>query len=186
MSFFETQMIGIAGSLAGNFLAIKPQRSFASFSDFCSISESHSASVELTDYPIEAGMAGTDHIIRNPDEISWEIGFEESNDPRATYNRLYELMVSGTPFDATTGLRDYQNMVITSISVTQTSHTGRILRCQLTLREIRITSPLQTILPERAKQASPNITGSTANTGAKNLSDPGPEPKSQLAQMLGG
>lgn len=186
MSFFETQIVGLAGSLIGNFLSVKPQRSFADFSGFCSITESHSASVQATDYPVEGGSVATDHVIKDPDSLNWELGFDESMDPRDTYERLHDLMESGTPFDASTGLKDYRNMIILSMSATQNSRTGRILRIQLTLREIIITSPVQTLLPERGRQSMPNVTGSTSKTGAKNLGDPGPKPKSQLAKMFEG
>ena len=92
MSFFENQIVGIAGTLIGKMLTISPSRSFAGFSEFCSITEVHNAAVQATQYPIEDGTQGTDHIVRLPDVLQWEVVFEERSNPRQTYDRLRKLM----------------------------------------------------------------------------------------------
>jgi len=180
MSFFENQIVGIAGTLIGKMLTISPSRSFAGFSEFCSITEVHNAAVQATQYPIEDGTQGTDHIVRLPDVLQWEVVFEERSNPRQTYDRLRKLMISGEPFKAETGLKSYTNLILLSISASQDVHTGRILRCTLSLQEIIITSAVATALPPRARQALANQTGSTAKTGSKSLGEASPKQKSDL------
>lgn len=186
MSFFENQVIGGAGTLIGNFLTIKPSRSFAEFSDFCSVTESHSSAVQATQYPIEDGTQGTDHIVKLPDVLSWELVFDDRSNPQQTYAKLQDLMFSGEPFFAETGLKTYRNVVLLSISASQDSHTGRVLRCSLTLQEILLTSAVTTTLPPRTSQANPQVTGTTAKTGSKNLQGASPARESQLRQLLAG
>ena len=186
MSFFENQLTGLAGTLIGKFLTVRPTRSFGEFTGFCSVTESHSAAIEATDYPIEDGTHGTDHIIKQPDNILWDVGFDGSVNAQETYEKLLALMKSGELFDATTGLKTYRNMILLSISAYQDFKTGRVLRCTLTMREVIITRAIVTTLPPRARQAVANLTDSTAKTGTKSLADPGPKPKSQLLKLMGG
>lgn len=174
MSFLKTQATGLVGTLVGKFLAVSPTRSFAGFKEFCSITEAHEASVQATQYPIEDGTHGTDHIIKLPDAITWEIAFDDRSNPRETYERLRDLMFSGEPFDAETGLKTYHDMVLLSVSAAQDHHTGRILRCTVTLQQIIITAAVSTTLPPRAKQSNAQVTGSTSKTGSKNLSKTSP------------
>lgn len=180
MSFFETQIVGLAGTLIGKLLKITPSRSFAEFTEFCSITEAHSTAVTATQYPIEDGTQGTDHVVKMPDVLQWEVVFNDQSNPRQTYEKLQQLMISGEPFDAETGLKSYKDLILVSVSATQDVHTGRILRCTLSLQEIIITSAVATTLPPRARQANANVTGSTADTGSKSLE------KSQLQQLMSG
>ena len=106
MSFWETQLNGLVGvaieTLAG-FLTITPKRSFAEFSDFCSITEAHSSQVQVTEYPIEGGLTGNDDVIKSPDVLTWELAFGQESNPEQTYAKLHELLVSKETFDASTG-----------------------------------------------------------------------------------
>lgn len=174
MSFWETQLNGLVGvtieTLVG-FLTITPKRSFAEFSDFCSITEAHSSQVQVTEYPIEGGLTGNDDVIKSPDVLTWELAFGQESNPEQTYAKLHELLVSKETFDASTGLKTYRNMKLLSLSCSQDSHSGRILRCQLTMREVLITSAIQTLLPSAEQQANPALTQSTAQTGKKQLQE---------------
>lgn len=171
MSFVETQVTGLVGTLVGKWLSIKPSRTFGGFEGFCSVSEQVSSETQTTDYPIEDGTQGTDHIVRLPDVIQWDVIFPEDQDTEKTFQLLQKLQKTGEPFDAELGLKSYSNLVLTSINVTQDSHWSRTLRAQLGMRQILITSPVATTIPARAKQASPQETGSTAETGKKQVSE---------------
>jgi hypothetical protein len=174
MSFWETQLTGLAGTafetLVG-FLTITPKRSFAEFTDFCSISESHSSQVQVTEYPIEGGLTGNDDVIRDPDVLTWEIVFGQESNPEQTYAKLHELLLSKETFDASTGLKTYRNMKLLTLSCSQDSHTGRVLRCQLTMRQVLITQAMTTLLPPVERQADASLTQSTAQTGKKQLQE---------------
>lgn len=174
MSFWETQLTGLAGTaietLSG-FLTITPKRSFAEFSDFCSITEAHSSQVQVTEYPIEGGLTGNDDVIKTPNVFTWELAFGQSSNPEQTFAKLQDLLLSKETFDVSTGLKTYKNMKLLSLSCSQDSHTGRILRCQLTMREILITYAIETLLPAAEQQAEPALTQSTAQTGKKQLQE---------------
>lgn len=133
MAFWETQVNSVLGTSVGTLLAIKPKRTFASFSGFVSITESHSTATEATSYPIEDGTQGTDHIIRKPDALSWELAFMPESDPETMFRKLRELQMSGEPFDADTGLKRYTNLVILSLACTQDAHSGRICRVNISM-----------------------------------------------------
>lgn len=185
MSFLQSQVLGLVGSAIGKLLQIKPSRSFEEFSDFCSITETHDASVTPSQYPIEDGTQGTDHLVRTPKLITWDVMFSERSDPQGTYDRLLELMYSGVPFTATTGLKTYENMVLTSVAANQDAKTARILKCTLSMQEVLITAPVATSMPPRAKQANPNLTGKTANGGTKQLKESStPVRESRLRSMF--
>jgi hypothetical protein len=171
MSFLQTQAVGLIGTLIGNVLKINPSRTFSDFSDFCSVSETHAASVQPTQYPIENGTQGTDHIIKNPDTLTWDVLFNEQSNPQDTYTRLHDLLTSGVPFEASTGLKTYENLLLTGLSATTDAHTGRVLRASLTMQEIIITEAVSTTLPPRAQQKSANVTGSTAQSGTKQVKE---------------
>lgn len=174
MAFWETQVNSVLGTSVGTLLAIKPKRTFASFSGFVSITESHSTATEATSYSIEDGTQGTDHIIRKPDALSWELAFMPESDPETMFRKLRELQMSGEPFDADTGLKRYTNLVILSLACTQDAHSGRICRVNISMQEIIITSAVTTILPPRAKQAAPQLTASTSKNGMKSLEEAKP------------
>lgn len=186
MAFWETQLNGLVGTAVGalkEFLIVTPKRSFAQFSDFCSITESHSSQVQVTEYPIEGGLTGNDDVIYQPDTINWELAFGEDSNPEQTYQKLHDLLVSKETFDVTTGLRSYRNMKLISLSCSQDSHNSRIARCNLTMREVLITYATKTLLPSPAQQANPALTQSTAQTGKKQLQESN-VPESDLYKMF--
>lgn len=183
MPFLTTQAVGLAGSIIGRLLQIKPSRSFSEFSDFCSITETHNLSVTATQFPIEDGTQGTDHIVKDPKNITWDLAFGERSNPQETFDRLLDLMYSGIPFTASTGLKTYENMVLLSVNASQDNHTGRILSCSLTMQEIIITAPVSTTLPPRQNQANANVTGSTSKTGTKQLQPAKPVETSRIENI---
>lgn len=162
-----SSLLGAAYSL----VSFLPSRSFASFDGFVSITETHSAVIQTTTYPIEGGTQGTDHIVRQPDIVNWEMAFPKDYDPETMYAKLHELLMSGETFDADTGLKKYKNMVLTSLNAMQDSHTGRILRVTLSMQEILVTQAMTTTLPPKARQANAQSTMSTSSSGAKSLAE---------------
>lgn len=171
MSLLETQLTGAAGTLIGSWLSVKPSRSFGGFEGFCSVSETVSSEVTTTDYPIEDGTQGTDHIVRAPDSIQWEVVFPESDDPESVFGLLQKLQKSGETFDAELGLKKYKNLVLTALTITQDSHSARTARAQLTMKQIIVTSAVATSIPPRESQAAPGETGSTAESGKKQAAE---------------
>jgi len=184
MSLFSSVAGAVASAASASvkeWLAIKPTRSFAGFSGFVSLSETHTHETDATSYPIEYGTQGTDHVIKHPVSLQWEIAWGEADNPETIFKRLLALQESGEPFTVQMGLRTYENMILTGISVTQDYHSARILRTALSLRQIIITSPVATSLPAREKQASPQKTAGTARTGKKTTTTAGTAATEKIA-----
>lgn len=169
MSLFSISgtLSSLAGTAIKKWLNIKPTRSFGGFSGFVSLTETHNHEVELTQYPIEDGTQGTDHVIKRPVSLQWEVIWGEADNPETIFKGLLNLQESGEPFTAQLGLKTYENMILTGISVTQDHHTGRVLRASLSLQQIQITAPVATTLPARSAQKNAKVTASTAKAGKK-------------------
>lgn len=138
-----------------------------------SIRETHSSEVTITDHPVEKGSDISDHARRRPDTL--QINGVVTNNPvvilrsqralpsvrdgdpntRAedAYGFLLELQSQRLVVGCSTTLRDYANMLITSLSVPRESRTGTIADISLTLREIAIADTETTDAPEPTNPA---------------------------------
>ena len=129
-----------------------------------SVSEEHVTSCEPTDNPVEGGAKITDHVQLNPKQLTIEgvisdspLGFAVigniQNMARAVatvfgnsvrsidaYNELVELQESRIPFTVVTGLKRYENMILTNLSVPRTVETGRAIHFKAVMREIKIVN----------------------------------------------
>lgn len=119
--------------------------------------ETHTSTLTLTDHPVEEGSVVTDHAQSNPDEL--EINGLISNrpivilasinakpsvqggDPNAraqdAYREFVRLMSSATLLFVSTELKDYEDMVITSVVAPRDKETREILDINLRLRRFR-------------------------------------------------
>lgn len=130
------------------------------------LSETHNNSVRTTDNPVELGADITDHSITEP--IQLKIVAEVSDTPlggaafsqivdlvtglfgsstssnvtrsNAAYNALIQIQNAREPIDVQTRLKLYKNMLITNINVIQDKDTSRIVRMNIELKEVIITS----------------------------------------------
>jgi hypothetical protein len=130
------------------------------------VRESHSRQVEMTKFPIEDGATLTDHIRVDPTELEVDVyvgpaplieppDTPTENGKRASlvWERLNTLMEAREPVDCVSGLKTYQNMILTAISTERTVDTAGGLAFTARL------SPLQTV----SSQVS---TSSVLSTGA--------------------
>lgn len=143
-----------------------PQRSIGGFTAMCVVEEVGEDTLEITQHPVQQGVAITDHAYMKPAEL--KIEFAANARPLSeTYQTLLALQKSATPMDVVTGKRTYQNMLISSIKVTTDRATENILSVVMELREIRIVSIETVEVPEREKQAEPQTTDAVRKTGRK-------------------
>lgn len=131
----------------------------------------------VTDHPVERGAAITDHAFLRPVEVEMQLAWSDSTGgyvgyAQGFYDELLALQKSREPFDVSTGKRNYQNMLITSIAVTTDEKTESIVLVNARLREIIIVSTQTTTAPKSA-QANPEKTASTVDRGTQQLK-PGP------------
>lgn len=127
----------------------------------------------ITDHPVERGAAISDHAFFRPSEIEMQIAWSDSTGgyvgyARDAYEQLIALQRQREPFEVTTGSRQYQNMLVSSIALTKDEKTENIALISVRLREVRITSTQTTGAPNSA-QANPAKTGETANVGQQQL-----------------
>ena len=139
------------------------------------ISEKHQSNSEVTDHPIETGASIVDHIRRMPEELSLtgvvtddplvvdrtvnatpaSTGGDSDQRAVSSYNFLLQSKDQGRLIRVFTKLRDYRNMVIVSLSVTRDARESRIVRAELTLREVMIANTEQVEAPTPAATAAP-------------------------------
>lgn len=136
----------------------------------------HSSDAVMTEHPIESGSTVSDHVYLLPKKLTMIIGMSDvltSLVPSqftggysrsvTAYNLLKELQAKKTPLFIHTRLGSYQNMVITSISSSDTYETQFGLRVTVTLQEA-IVSTVKLV----PVSIAPNVTNSN-NNGQTNV-----------------
>jgi hypothetical protein len=135
----------------------------------CSLSEVHTDEAEVTEHPVETGANITDHIRKLPATV--EINGLVTDTPIAilasvtakspvqgalipsqkrsddAYTLLQQFMENGDLLRIVTSLRDYDNMALTSLSVTRDAANGQVLNCVASLREVFKAKDLSILLP---------------------------------------
>lgn len=129
-------------------------------------SETHRASARVTDHPVETGAQITDHVVAEPDAL--DLVARVTNTPvvgendlaalspfraEEAYRRLIELKNLGDVVTVVTSLREYENMILTSVAVTRNAQTGGVLALSLSLRQIRTATSEVVDLPTPIKNA---------------------------------
>lgn len=135
-----------------------------------SLSETHSMNAAVTDHPVEEGSEISDHIRRQPDSVQitgivsdtpiiWLASIAAPsplmNDltpvrdrAELAYAELQRLMNQGETVEVVTSLRIYENMAITSLSITRDSINGNVLNATIGLREIIVAKSETVSAPE--------------------------------------
>ena len=85
------------------------------------------------------------------------------------YLALLELRKSREPFQVITGLKVYQNMILTNLTVNRTASTGKAIHFTAEMEEIRIVQS-QTVGKEALGKGVKNLASKTKNLGAKTKS----------------
>lgn len=133
------------------------------------IREGHVSELEVTDNPIETGAVVSDHAFMKPATLEfegavgdvWLYGKDQNGNPvtdlfqsstsraAVAFARLLGLQRIAEPFSVQTGLKLYQNMVITSLSAEQDKDTAAILFFRAHLREVIRVSTRTVVYPPR-------------------------------------
>jgi hypothetical protein len=162
-------------------LFIRTKKSIGGIELDAVISETHTNQIRLTKNPVELGADITDHAVIEPKKIN--IIAQVSDTPlgtaafgqivdlvtglfgtsttqnitrsNAAYNAMVQLMEEREPIEVQTKLKLYQDMVITSLSVTQDKNTSRIVLMNISLEEVLITeSQIVKLTPEQLQEGS--------------------------------
>ena len=147
-------------------------------------STDHSASVTLTQHPVQTGASISDHAYVNPDQVTIEIGMTDSAREIArgargnsvnAYKTLRKIMEARQPLTLTTRLFNYKNMVITAISTTDDFTTMNALKASIVLSKANIVK-VSTIRIQQTVSSSIapdyHAADNTTTTGGKKPSKP--------------
>lgn len=146
------------------------------------VSEEFSSKCDVTEYPVESGAVIADHVQMRPIELTIQgvitdsplgyavIGniqnlvrsvstlFGQTSRSIDAFNELLELQKKRIPFTVVTGLRRYENMIMTELTVPRTAQTGGAIHFSATMKEVKIVSSQHTNL---------KLSSSVAKLGAK-------------------
>lgn len=137
------------------------------------VEERHEDTLTITEHPVQDGAAISDHAYKDPMQVTitaGQSGKENDDDPREVYERLLELQESREPFEIITGKREYENMLIQSLTVINDADTSNVLMVIAECREVKIVETETTQVPA-SRQGQAQKTQSTQNSGAKQAQD---------------
>ncbi len=154
-------------------ITLSPQRTIGGIVIDCTIEETGTDTLTITEHPVEQGAAISDHAYRNPAQLVLRAGWSNSSAQGGgsesyavdTYARLLALQANRTLIDVVTGKRSYQNMLIQSLAQTTDEKTEAILSVTITLKEVILVSTQTTTLPPASVQASPQQTAEPVSQG---------------------
>ncbi len=132
------------------------------------VSERHSDTLTLTQHPVEQGADVTDHAQKEPealdingiisnhpillnveDDLQPSVqGGSPDNRAQDAYDEFLRLQANASLLFIRTELRDYENMVLTGISVQRDKTTRNILDIGLTLTQFRLATVESVEAPE--------------------------------------
>ena len=95
-----------------------------------------------------------------------------SRDPKDVWKFLTELRDLRTPFSIATGLKEYANMIIISISATRNAQVGEALKFNLVAQQVKIASSRLVQVPEFKIKADAAHTGATQVNEGKKIASP--------------
>lgn len=126
----------------------------------------HTQTLTKTAHPVEHGADITDHAFMEPEQVSMEIGMSDVVSGNGSSVNLYHAMLdlqrSRQPVPVVTRLKNYQNMLITSISSPDDYTTTFGLRATINFEEIIIVYTGTVAVSPKAS-AEPHKTNSTNN-----------------------
>jgi len=184
----------LAISTASDFIAFPLTKQIGDIGIDVMVEETHASELHTTEHPIETGALITDHSFMRPLEVVLRCGWSNSNfrvpvgslvlDPGVpgkdyvtqVYSQLLALQKARKPFSILTTLRQYPNMLMTSLEVSRDQRTSQVLVVSASCREVIIVNTKSTSLPPKENQANPASTAETKNAGTKQLVPGQPSP----------
>ncbi len=151
------------------------------------LKENHKSKNVITRQPVEKGVDITDHVRPEPDEIDLDAiitntpiiapGEDHTAAASSAYRTLLDLKNRATFLSVSTSLRDYDNMIISSLSVDRDVKTGQVLAVKVSFQSVLVVSSQQVPIPFKksaTKKRKGNVPGkdadgATAKKGASNF-----------------
>lgn len=166
-----------AGLLGLQSVIVRPKRSFASFTAYVTLKETHQDELQITDHPLERGGVVSDHAFMRPAEVTMEcmwsnspaspglisgvvgglkatvtgvqsaISGNSSKQVRDVYDKLLALQKAAEPFSITTGKRKYTDMLVRSLVVVTDKESENALRVTAICRQVIFVDTKTLVVP---------------------------------------
>lgn len=155
-------------------------------------SQQHSGDVDVTEHPVEQGSDISDNARPKQKQLTFEGFFTDTPIPGRDPSRIgqlqegrsanaYQVLAglrdSGSLVSVVTGLKTYQNMVITALTVPIDARTGDALRFSISFRAIRIVESQVDVHP-----ATPR--GKKKDKGTKPTTPAQPQVKKSVLDVI--
>jgi hypothetical protein len=171
--------------------------------------EAHRFAADITDNPVETGVALVDHAIMKPHRPQLDVVVSDTPlifDPSGQYtpsvqlattfagsarrsanalDALLELMASFLPFTVVTGLHGYPNMLIESIDAEQTKDSAGKLHATVSLKEAKFATTVTVVYPPRGPKKTRRAAAPVADKGKNEAEEPATATPSWLSQLFG-
>ena len=144
-------------------LLITSRTGISGFFPDASLREDHLDEIDFPSHPMEFGASINDHRIVLPKKVTllWQISDHTLNDPitsyaasgadtrsKAAHSFFTQIQAIGDPVSITTNLKNYDNMGIKSISVSQDAETSTVVAMTIQLQELIIVQTKKVKLPK--------------------------------------
>jgi hypothetical protein len=126
-----------------------------------SVEERHDDDSVITENPVENGSVVNDHAYDTPQELeltyAWAAGSPQANGNFSFLNQMYAMLLTlkqaKVLLNIVTGKRQYQNVLIKSLSETTDKDTENVLLIRIGIRQL-LLAVTQTVLVPLASQQS--------------------------------
>lgn len=181
-------------------ILVRPKRQIADFTMQVVIDETHHDELEITNHPIEQGSTISDHAFMRPAELTVRCGWSNSpsvpglfgglaaglpttidavqsllsgstaDQVREIYAKLLKLQASRIPFSVFTGKRNYDNMLMKSLTtVTDKDTENALIITASFVQLIIVKTQLLNVAADAGNQANASATQPTSDEGTKQL-----------------
>jgi hypothetical protein len=136
----------LIGDTSANYALIQPGvRSIGDLYPHVVVEETHNDELAITQHPVEYGTPVTDHAFLQPYTVEIRCGWSDSNAQtsgyvQAVYAAFLALQASKTPFNISTGKRQYSSMLLRTLLVKTDPDSEYTLMCVATAQHIVITN----------------------------------------------
>lgn len=172
-------------------LVFRPQRNKVGALELAAtLNEGHGRAVDVTEFPREAGGEAADHVKQKGATLKMEAvvtdqvtsgGQREPIEPEDAWFQLETLLNEGEPITIVTSLRQYDNMIMTSLDAARDPGMGKALRFTASFRSTIIVTT-ETVAVRQPKQR--NGQGNKKdNKKAGKPADAGVSKKTHLKQL---
>jgi hypothetical protein len=155
-------------------------RSIGPFVAQCTIEEHHLDELQITQHPVGAQAAITDHAFKRPSQLVLELGWSNSsriaglltfdnNYVHDIYAQLRAAQVNRQPLKIVTGKYTYKNMLIQSLATTTNRKTETSLPIQMRCQEVIFAQTSTVTIPSNSVMLAPEVTGTTQQIGTQNV-----------------